>query len=308
MGDAWTVDRIGDLSGRVAIVTGGSSGIGLETARELARHGTYAVLACREEARAENAIRSIREEVPGAKVEWLLLDLASLRSVRNFAEAFNARFDRLDLLVNNGGIMLVPYGRTEDGFERHFGTNHLGHFALTSLVVDRLVATSASCIVTVTSAAYRFGRLDFENLMYTNGVGYTPFGAYARSKLANLLFAEELDRRLQGTEARSVAAHPGGAATNLGRRATERRIYGTLLPIFERLSQSATQAARSVLRAATDPNVRGGELYGPGGRLGMKGPPVLLPPKPIATDEAIARRLWSACEELTGVRYPSPGG
>ena len=305
MGDVWTLDRIPDLSGRIAIVTGASSGIGLETARRLAGKGARVVLACRDEPRARAAIRSIRTEIPGADAEFLLLDLGSLRSVRGFAEAFRARFDRLDILVNNAGVMLVPHGRTEDGFETHAGTNHLGHFALTGLLIDRLLGSPGSRVVTVTSAAHRYGRLDLGNLMFEDGQSYAPFRAYARSKRANLLFAQDLQRRLRETATISVAAHPGGAATDLGRRATERRIYRALLPVFERLSQSAAEAARSVLRAATDPTAEGGELFGPGGRLGMRGAPAVLRPGLTEKDETIARRLWSLSEDLTGVRYLS---
>jgi len=304
MGTVWTADRIPDLSGRVVIVTGGNSGIGLETARRLARKGACVILASRDEPRARAAIRSIRTEIPEAEVGFLPVDLASLRSVRDFAEAFRTRFDCLDILVNNAGVMVVPYGRTEDGFERQFGTNHLGHFALTGLLIDRLLGSPASRVVTVTSAAYRYGRLDFENLMSDGAKGYSAFRAYARSKLANLLFTQELQRRLSDSDTISVAAHPGGAATDLGRRATERRVYRVLLPVFERVSQSAAEAARAVLRAATDPNVQGGELFGPGGRFGMRGAPVVVRPGLAGKGEALARQLWQVSEDLTGVRYP----
>ena len=300
---AWTADCIPNLAGRIAIVTGGNSGIGRDTARMLARKGARVVLACRNEPRAQAAIRSIQAETTEAQVEFLPLDLASLRSVRGFAETFRTRFDRLDILVNNAGVMLVPHGRTEDGFERHFGTNHLGHFALTGLLVDRLVGSPGSRVVTVTSAAHRFGRLSFGDTMLEDGRSYRRFRAYARSKRANLLFAQELQQRLPEGETISVAAHPGGAATDLGHRATERRIYRALLPVFERLSQSAAEAARSVLRAATDPNAQGGELFGPGGRLGMRGAPVVVRPGLRGKDEGIARRLWQVSEDLTGVRY-----
>jgi len=303
-----TTDRIRegrpDLSGRVVIVTGGNSGIGLETARELARRRARVILACRCEERGETAVDSIKSTVDGAHVESLPLDLAGLSSVRRFVDAFKGRFDRLDILVNNAGAMVVPFGRTEDGFERQFGVNHLGHFALTGLLIDRLLASPGSRVVTVTSAAYRFGRLSFEDLMFDRGRSYRRFGAYAQSKLANLLFALELQRRLQGAQTTSVAAHPGGTATGLGRRATERRTYRALLPLFERLSQSTAEGARPVLRAATDPDLVGGELIAPGGRLGMRGAPAVIDAAPRGLDAIVAAQLWEISEELTGVSFP----
>ena len=300
----WTTAHIPDLSGAVAIVTGASSGIGLETAKELARAGARVVLACRDVGRARVALESIRSECGGAHAEFLRIDLASLASVHHFAGVFCERFNRLDLLVSNAGVMLVPYGVTQDGFERHLGTNHLGHFALTGLLIDRLLATSGSRVVTVTSAAHRFGRLDFDDPMFAGGRGYSAFRAYARSKLANLLFAQELQRRLCETETISVAAQPGGAAPDLGRRATEQPFYRMCLPLFERLSQTPAEGARSVLRAAVDPSLTGGELIAPGGFLGMRGPPTVVRPGRRATHETAARRLWGISEELTDVRFP----
>ena len=301
----WAAADIPDLSGRVAIVTGASSGIGLETARELARRGARVVLACRSEDRARAALTSIRSEIPEAQAAFLELDLASLHAVRRFAEAFRGTFDRLDLLVSNAGVMLVPRGRTDDGFEMHFGTNHLGHFALTGLLIDRLLASPGSRVVTVTSAAHRFGRLDLEDLMFEERRGYSRFRAYARSKLANLLFTYELQRRLEGSGTIAVAAHPGGVATDLGRRATGHRLYRALLPLFEWLSQSPGEGARSVLRAATDPDLAGGELVAPTGILGMWGAPGVLPWDRKRVDGQAAARLWEISEELSGVRFLS---
>lgn len=297
----WTEKNVPDMAGKLAVVTGASSGIGLETARELARNGARVVLACRDERRARAAIGSIRSEIPEGQLEFISLDLASLGSVRRFAGAFTERFDQLEILANNAGVMLVPYDTTADGFELHLGTNHLGHFALTGLLIDCLLASPGARVVTVTSAAHRYGRIDFDNLLFEGGAGYSPFRAYARSKLANLLFAQELQRRLRGTETISVAAHPGGAATGLGCRATERRLYRACLPVFERLSQSAAEGARSVLRAATDPDLVGGEYVAPGGLLGMRGKPAVK--TATETAAAAAERLWEVSEELTGVRF-----
>ena len=303
MSRKWTPNDIPDLSGSVAIVTGANSGIGWEVSCALARKNAAVVLACRDDDRGRAASESIRSGIPEARVEVMTLDLASLGSVRRFAEAFRADHDRLDVLVDNAGVLLVPYDTTEDGFERHFGVNHLGHFALTGLLMDRLLATSASRIVAVGSRGHAMGRIDFANLMYEGGKGYSALRAYTRSKLANLLFTYELQRRLAGADTIAVAAHPGGAATDLGRRMGDRRCYRAILPLLEWLSQSAAEGARPILRAATDPNVKGGRYYGPRGLLGMRGDPVVVRSHPRSHDRDVARRLWEVSEELTGVRY-----
>jgi NAD(P)-dependent dehydrogenase (short-subunit alcohol dehydrogenase family) len=303
MSRKWTPYDIPDLSGIVAIVTGASSGMGLEVSRALARKNAAVVLACRDKERGRAARESIRSGIPEARVEVVILDLASLASVGRFAETFLGSHDRLDLLVNNAGVLLVPYGTTEDGFEKHFGINHLGHFALTGLLMDRLLSTSASRIVTVSSRGHGMGRIDFANLMYEDGRGYSAARAYARSKLANLLFTYELQRRLVGSGTIGVAAHPGGAATDLGRRMGDRRFYRTILPLLEWLSQSAAEGARPILRAATDPDATNGQYYGPDGLLGMRGDPIVARPHPRSHDRDAARRLWEISEELTGVRY-----
>jgi len=300
----WTPNVIPDLSGIVAIVTGANSGMGWEVSRALAWKNAAVVLACRDEDRGRAASESIRSGIPKARVEVVALDLASLASVRRFAEAFLDSHDRLDVLVNNAGVLLAPYDTTEDGFERHFGINHLGHFALTGLLMDRLLATSASRIVVVSSRGHGMGRIDFANLTFEGGKGYSAARAYARSKLANLLFTYELQRRLVGADTIAVAAHPGGAATDLGRRMRDRRCYRAILPLLEWLSQSAAEGARPILRAATDPDAAGGQYFGPGGLLGMRGAPVVVRSHPRSHDSVVARRLWDVSEELTGVRFP----
>ena len=303
MGTAWTLASIPDLSGKVAVVTGANSGLGLETARELARAGAHVVLGCRDPSRAEAAFDSIRDGNPRSSVTGLLLDLASLQSVRGFADAFRQGHDRLDVLVNNAGVMVAPYGTTDDGFEVHLGTNHLGHFALTGLLMDRLIETSGSRVVTVSSLAHRVGRMDFADLSFEQGATYSAFGAYARSKLANLLFTYELQRRLVGRETIAVAAHPGGAVTDLGRHMGERRLYRMLRPVMEAVSQSASRGALPILRAATDPHARGAEYYGPSGAFGLRGSPVLTRASRNACDEEMATRLWEISEKLTGTEY-----
>lgn len=303
-GGSWTPEEIPDLSGRTAVVTGASGGIGFEAAAGLARKGAHTILACRDRARGQAVMSRIRSESPDARVEIMMLDLESLSAIRTFAEAFEARHDRLDILVNNAGVLLVPYGTTRDGFERHLGVNHLGHFALTGRLMRRLSATTASRVVTVSSRGHALGRLDLAGLWYEGGRGYSAIGAYARSKLANLLFTYELQRRLEGTTTVAVAAHPGGAPTGLGRRMSDRRAYRVLLPLMEWLSQSAAEAARPILRAATDPHATGGEYYGPGGFLGMRGDPTIVQSHWRSHDRDVARRLWQVSEDLTGVRFP----
>jgi NAD(P)-dependent dehydrogenase (short-subunit alcohol dehydrogenase family) len=303
--DSWTAVDIPDLTGRLIIVTGANSGIGFEAARELTRHGAHVVLACRNRDKAQAALDEIRAEIPDAAVEIMLLDLASLASVRQFAEAFRAEHSRLDVLVNNAGIMMVPYGTTEDSFERQLGTNHLGHFALTGLLVDLLLETPGSRVVNVSSTGHHFGRIDFGNLMYRNGQGYSPARAYGRSKLANLLFTYELQRRYAavGSDAIAVAAHPGGAHTNLGRYLEDRWYFGLFKRLEPLVAQSAAMGALPILRAATDPEVQGGQYYGPSGFLQLRGLPVVVGSSRASHDEAVARRLWTVSEQLTGVRY-----
>jgi NAD(P)-dependent dehydrogenase (short-subunit alcohol dehydrogenase family) len=286
------------------MVTGASGGIGSVIARELARKSARVVLACRSAARGHATAESIRREIPDAHVDVLTLDLACLRSIRQFARAFRSCHDRLHLLINNAGVLLVPHGTTEDGFEQHFGINHLGHFALTGLLFDRLLASERARVVTVSSRGHVFGRIDLDSLPDGGPGSYSAPRAYARSKLANLMFTYELQRRLRTTHLISVAAHPGGAATDLGRRLGDRRLYRAIRPVLEWLSQSAAQAALPILRAATDPGVAGGEFYGPSGRLGMRGHPVRTESSRSSHDEEIARRLWQLSEDLTGIRFP----
>jgi len=207
-------------------------------------------------------------------------------------------------LINNAGVMLVPYCTTEDGFERHFGVNHLGHFALTGRLIDRLLATNRSRIVTVGSVAHGIGWIDSDDLMFEGARRYHALRAYADSKLAGLLFTYELQRRLAGSDTMAVSAHPGGAATNLGRRMKGRRWYRAVLPLLEWLSQSAAEAARPILRAATDPDVVGGECFGPSGLLGMRGHPIVVKTARRSYDAHEAERLWEISEELTGVQLP----
>lgn len=302
----WTVERIPDQSGRVAVVTGANSGLGLATARALARRGGRVILAVRDEERGRRAVADITAGQPGAELEVRRLDLADLDSVRAFSDALHADRPRLDLLVNNAGVMAPPRSSGAQGHELQFAANHLGHFALTGLLLDLLERGQDPRVTTVTSVNHRKARLDFGNL---NGErGYKPMVSYDRSKLANAVFGHELHRRLaaSGSPVRSVLAHPGYTATNLQTSAPTglvKLLFGrVLLP----LAQRPDAGALPQLYAATAPGVRGGELIGPDGRGELRGGPTRVPLAPVATDAETGRRLWEASEELTDVRFPFP--
>lgn len=299
---------IADQTDKTAVVTGANSGIGFVTALELTRAGACVVLACRNLAKGRAALERISDEVPGAELDLAELDLADLSSVRSFASEVSARHPGIDLVVNNAGIMAVPQRRiTADDFELQFGTNHLGHFALTGLLLDRLVHRPGARIVTVSSAAHTFGRVRFNDLQAERG--YRPWRAYGQSKLANLLFAFELDRRIQagGVDLMSTAAHPGYAATNLqfsGPRLGRGGLSALLIGFSTRFfAQSDTAGALPTLYAATSPDAVSGGFYGPRGSSLAGGAPALVRPAKRAFDEAAARQLWEASERLTGVRY-----
>lgn len=305
MPDKWTTKEIPDLSGKVIVVTGANSGIGFEAAREVARKGARTILACRNMERAKTALRQIEDEVPDAQADVMLLDLASLDSVRQFVSAFRKAHARLDVLVNNAGIMWVPYGLTEDGFERHFGVNHLGHFALTGLLIEMLLDTRGSRVVNVSSNGHRTGTMDFYNLMFEGGKGYNRQRAYGRSKLANLLFTYELQRHYEaiGADARALAAHPGGTNTNLGRHVQDRWYARLLWPLVSPLLQDAAMGALPILRAAVDPQAQGGQYYGPGGVMEQRGYPILVQSSADSHNRDDARKLWQVSEQLTDVHY-----
>jgi NAD(P)-dependent dehydrogenase (short-subunit alcohol dehydrogenase family) len=300
-----------DLAGRVALVTGANSGIGLVAAEELAAHGASVLLACRDVGKGEKALAAVRARRSGdAAVELVGLDLADLASVRSAAAEVAGRTEPLDLLVNNAGVMAPPRRETADGFELQLGTNHLGHFALTALLADKLKAAPAARVVTVTSSAHRIGRIDFDDLQRARR--YRRWSAYGQSKLANLLFALELQRRAVAAdlELRSMAAHPGYAATNLqvaGPQLGAGLVAKLTAPVWSAanhlIAQGPEDGALPTLYAATEPELPGGSLVGPGGLGGMRGAPVVEVPSDAALDRDTARRLWSASEELTGVEF-----
>lgn len=300
----WTTSEIDSQEGRVAVVTGASAGLGIETARELAAAGATVVLAVRSIERGEAAIEDIRSTAPDAKLRLQQLDLASLDSVHLAAQALHEDFDRIDLLINNAGVMYTERELTKDGFELQFGTNHLGHFAFTNQVIDLLLPVAGSRVVTVGSMGHWMPvAFDLQDLRAEGK--YNRFVAYSRSKLANLLFAYELHRRLTVAGARtiSLAAHPGGSDTELVRHvpgAARMRKY------LHGLAQSASSGALPTLRAATDPCATGGQYYGPDRLLEMKGDPIVVRSSKRSQDRALQARLWSRSVELTGVDLTIP--
>jgi NAD(P)-dependent dehydrogenase (short-subunit alcohol dehydrogenase family) len=298
MGTKWTAADIPDQTGRVAVVTGANSGLGLVTARELARAGAHVVMACRDPKRGEEAVATVRAAVPKADVVLRQLDLASLASVQRFAESID--HDKIDILVNNAGIMAPPRRETEDGFEAQFGTNHLGHYALTGRLFEKLTGR----VVTVSSGLHRIGRINFDDLQSTRR--YRPWGAYGQSKLANLLFAFELDRR--STTVRSHAAHPGYAATNLQGNFAQASGGGFVKwgsDLANRiLAQPMDMGALPSLYAATFPDLPGGSFIGPDRLFEQRGHPKIVHAVKAAYDEDAARRLWEVSAKLTGVSFP----
>lgn len=288
--------------GRTIVITGANTGVGFETAKIFAAKGAAVVLACRDPGRAREAMRRVLAHAPGASVDVITLDLASLASVRAAAAELRSRHRHIDVLVNNAGVMWAPKGATADGFETHFGTNHLGHFAFTGLILGLLLPVAASRVVVLSSPAHRIGRIDFGDL--GPGRRYRPMAAYSRSKLANLLFAQMLQTRLAEAGARTtaVAAHPGSARTELNRH-MPLLFRGPSWGLARPITHPAETGALSIVRAAADPGVPGGAYVGPGGRREFTGYPALLPPSEHALDRGLQLRLWQESERLTGVTY-----
>ena len=298
MSDTWTEQHIPDQQGRVAIVTGANTGLGFETARMLAGHGAHVVLAVRDVEKGKQAAARIDGDV-----SVQVLDLTSLDSIRSAAADVRAAHPRIDLLINNAGVMYTPKQTTKDGFELQFGTNHLGHFAFTGLLLDHLLPVPGSRVVTVSSLGHRIrADIHFDDLQWERS--YSRVAAYGQAKLANLMFTYELQRRLapHGTTV-AVAAHPGGSNTELARNspAALRVPMAWLAPL---IAQTAAMGALPTLRAATDPAVIGGQYYGPGGRGEVRGHPKLVTSSPLSYDLQTQQRLWTVSEELTGVRMP----
>jgi NAD(P)-dependent dehydrogenase (short-subunit alcohol dehydrogenase family) len=302
MNAKWTSGDVPGQQGRLAVVTGSNTGLGFETAQVLAAHGASVVLAVRDTEKGKRAAARIAVTAPGANVTVQPLDLASLESVRAAAAELRARHPRIDLLINNAGVMFTPQQTTRDGFELQFSTNHLGHFALTGLLLEQMLPVPGSRVVTVSSTAHRLrARINFGDLQGDRS--YSRVAAYSQSKLANLMFTYELQRRLSGAVAATttiaVAAHPGLANTELTRNSS-----AASAALARLISQKAAMGALPVLRAATDPGVAGGQYYGPSRLLGTRGYPELAESSGQSRDAAVQRRLWTVSEELTGVTFP----
>ncbi|HXO50908.1 MAG TPA: SDR family NAD(P)-dependent oxidoreductase [Mycobacterium sp.] len=294
----WTTANIPDQTGRTAVITGANTGLGYETAAALAAKGADVVLAVRNLDKGTEAARRIEQGTPGAQVTVQELDLTSLDSVRAAADELRSNHESIDLLINNAGVMFTPRSTTKDGFEWQFGTNHLGHFALTNLLLDRVLAATGSRIVTVSSQGHRFVRgIRFDDLQWDRS--YSRVGAYGQSKLANLLFTYELQRRLTGTNTIAVAAHPGGSRTELTRNLPP--LVAAATRLAEPLFQSAGMGALPTLRAATDPGVLGGQYFGPDGFGEQRGHPKVVASSMASHDTDAQRRLWAVSEELTAV-------
>jgi NAD(P)-dependent dehydrogenase (short-subunit alcohol dehydrogenase family) len=298
----WTATDIPDQTGRVAVVTGANTGLGYETAAALAAKGAHVVLAVRNLDKGKDAAGRIEQATPGAKVALQELDLTSLDSVRAAADQLKSDHESIDLLINNAGVMFTPKSTTKDGYELQFGTNHLGHFAFTGLLLDRVLAVPGSRVVTVSSVGHRFARqgIRFDDLQWDRD--YSRVGAYGQAKLANLLFTYELQRRLAGTQTIATAAHPGGSNTELSRNlpAALRGLTAVIAPLM----QGPDMGALPSLRAATDPSVLGGQYYGPDGFAEQRGYPKVVSSSAVSHDVDAQRRLWSVSEELTGVSFP----
>lgn len=299
----WNKDNIGNLKDKLVIVTGGSSGIGLEASSALASKGAEIILAVRNIDKGNRAVDRIKTENPEARVYVMHLDLGDLSSVRDFSGQISDRFKHLDILINNAGVMIPPYRKTKDNFELQFGTNHLGHFALTLNLLPILLPTSGSRVVTLSSIASRSGHMDFNNL--DGSRGYNPMTFYRQSKLANLLFAIELQQRLErnGAGTISVACHPGISATNLISRGSGKEIGWILKQMMKLVAQPAEMGALPTLFAATYPDLKGGEYIGPDGRRNHRGYPVVLSEVQTLFKADVAKHLWDVSEQLTGIRF-----
>jgi len=300
----WNTEQIGNLKDKDVIITGGSSGIGLEAAKVLAGKGAAVTLAVRNVEKAKGIIEKLHSGNPDSAITVMHLDLADLKSIKDFADKYRSNRDHLHILINNAGVMIPPYRKTKDGFESQFGTNHLGHFALTAWLLPLLLETPHSRIVTTSSIAARKGKIYFDNL--DGSKGYQRMNFYRQSKIANLLFAIELQRRLglAGTTTISVACHPGISVSNLLSRGSGKDASHLLKKMMRIVAQPARKGALPTLYAATNPDLTGGEYIGPDGPGNRKG-------NPVQTSEAsnlfrieIAERLWKVSEDLTGVKYP----
>lgn len=292
----WTADNIPDQKGKIVIVTGSSSGIGYTAAKALANKKAKVILAVRNPSKGVEAKEKIEAQNKNADVEVMIVDLSDIASVKNFSDAFKTKYDKLDLLINNAGVMIPPYSKTKDGFELQIGTNHFGHFVLTIQLLDVLERTINSRIVNVSSAAHKYGNINFNDLNWENRK-YKSWRAYGDSKIANLYFTQELGKKLSDKKIIVTAAHPGWTATELQR-------HSGLFVFFNKFfAMDQEQGALPTLRAAIDEDVQTGDYFGPDGWQEWKGYPVKVKMSELAKDESIAKKLWDVSEELTKVKY-----
>lgn len=293
----WTTENMPDLLGKTIIVTGGNSGLGYEAVKAFANKGAEVILACRELKKGEAAKKNIGSSK--GKIHVMKLDLQDFKSIESFVNEFKAAFTKLDILLNNAGIMTTPYFKTTNGLEGQMGTNHFGHFKLTALLLNFIKNTPNSRVVNVSSTAHKMGKMNFENLLFEKG-GYTPLKSYGQSKLANLLFTYELQRKFEKNNINSiaVAAHPGVAQTNLDQFIKSKIWFRALMPIFKFMIQTQEMGALPEIRAAVDPAVKGGQYYGP--HKGMKGFPIVEVSTTASYNEADAKKLWEISERITG--------
>jgi NAD(P)-dependent dehydrogenase (short-subunit alcohol dehydrogenase family) len=301
----WTTEQIPALNGKNVLITGANSGIGYQAALELARHGAHVLLGCRSAEKGQTALARLLSEAPGASAELVLLDVSSIADVRRFAAEFLSRNVPLDILINNAGVMaLKPRQVTPEGFERQFATNHLGHFALTGLLIPALMAAPAPRVVTVASLAHQGGKIHFDDLQMEKS--YTPWDAYNQSKLANILFAKELARRAAGSKLISLPVHPGVSQTSIVDNGPGGGDFKTkfIFTYARFLTQPDAAGALPTLYAATSPEAHSGDYIGPDGFMELKGSPKVVKPRANGLDTAVAERLWNVSEDLTGVVYP----
>ncbi len=300
----WDYQKVGSLKDKIIVVTGGNSGLGLESVRFFSSKGASVIMASRSITKSEEAKRVIIDQCGDCLIDTMYLDLASLSSVNQFVHDFKKKYDHIDILLNNAGIMIVPYGLTEDGFEKQFGINHLGHFALTAQLFDLIKKGTNPRIVNISSQAHRIGTMDFHNLMYEQGV-YSEARAYGRSKLANLLFTFELNKRVKekGLDIKVLAAHPGSSRTNLTRYVKEKKRFKLFSWLFNLTSQSAFRGSLPGIRACLDPSAESGEYYGPSGVMQLKGHPVVVKSSSRAQNSQDALELWNKSEELVKLKF-----
>ena len=303
--DKWNLENVKDLKGKNIIVTGANTGLGFETAQALAKKGANVIMACRSQKRAQEAKDKILSKYPEAKIDIILLDLGNLSKVKKFVDDYKAKYKTLDILINNAGVMTTPYMKTDDGFEFQNGVNHLGHFALVAQLFDLLKSTKDSRLVIVSSIAHKRGEINLDNYMFENEKEYTPMKSYSQSKLSNLLFMYELNRRVKekNVNVKVMAAHPGVSRTELTRHMLNPIVAKLMLPLFWIFTQSAKRGAQPQIRAAVDSNVNSGEYYGPSGFNEMKGRAVLVKAEPKAHHEKHAKELWDLSEKLTSVKF-----